>query len=389
MNGYLMHKDNIVSRIEDDIVLDDNLMLPLQLHKGASVEGWLTDRAIDSHRTNSRLLKKVIRITDSSDISTVLKAHAATVTDNYWIKLDNEKVSYKDILFNDDSLSDVALYGDFNSVAKAEDYNSNNSKSPELTNTGSFEKCWKLHNNGWVMYKRGNELELFSEIFIYKLGKHFGFNMASYEKYKDCVITENFTKNKLYDFEPANAIVGSEENYNYNYNKLSEFGKQIADDYVKIIFMDTLCYNMDRHTKNYGVLRDASNGTVISLAPNFDNNIALVARGYTSTDISKNDFLMNLWCDFIKETKYSFELPELNRDSLVRIADSINCDVDKSYVVDFVMNRYDYLVQFQKQLCINSERTSVKEKLENISKATNVKNGKDISVQKKTGLIQQ
>ena len=388
MNGYLMHKDSIVSRIEEGIVLDDNVMLPLQLHKGASVDGWLIDRAIDNHRTNSRLLKKVIRITDSSDVSTVLKAHAATVTDNYWIKLDNEVLEYKDILFNDDSLSDVALYGDFNSLAKAESYNSNNSKSPELTNTGSFEKCWKLHNNSWVMYKRGNELELFSEIFIYKLGKYFCFNMASYEKYKDCVITENFTKNKLFDFEPASAIVGSEESYIYNYNKLSEFGKQIADDYVKIIFMDTLCFNVDRHTKNYGILRDADNGKVVSLAPNFDNNIALISRGYTSADISKNDILMNLWCDFIKESKCSFELPELNRESIVRIADSIDCDVDKSYVVDFVMNRYNCLVQIQKQFSINSEKTSVKEKLESISKASITKNGKDISIQKKIDLIQ-
>ena len=31
MNGYLMHKNDVVSRIENDIVLDNNALLPLQL----------------------------------------------------------------------------------------------------------------------------------------------------------------------------------------------------------------------------------------------------------------------------------------------------------------------------------------------------------------------
>ena len=98
MNGYLMHKNDVVSRIENDIVLDDNAILPLQLSQGASIEGWLTGRAIDKHRTNSRLLKKVLRMIDTSDIATVLRAHAATVTDNYWFKADGEDIEYKDII---------------------------------------------------------------------------------------------------------------------------------------------------------------------------------------------------------------------------------------------------------------------------------------------------
>ena len=343
MNGCLMHKENIVSHIENNVIINDSPLLPLMLHKGASIDGWLIGRAIDKHRTNSRLLKKVMRITDTSDISTVLKAHAATVTDNYWIKLDGEEIEYKDILFNDDSLAEIALFGSFESVTNADNYNSEHSKSPELTNTGSYEKCWKLHNGKWVMYKRENELEQFSEIFISRLGQHFGYDMAVYEKHGDCVITEDFTDAKKYDLEPAIAFVGEEEDYSYNYNKLIEFGKQIADDYVKIIFMDTLCFNMDRHTNNYGVLRDSETGKIVKLAPNFDNNIALISRGYTSTEVSQKDILMNLWFDFIKKSNIHFETPMLKRETVQKIATDIDCNVDKNCVVDFVMNRYEYL----------------------------------------------
>lgn len=340
-----MHKDDIVSRIENDIVIDASAMLPLQLKQGASIEGWLTGRAIDKHRTNSRLLKKVLRITDTSDIATVLKAHAATVTDNYWFKADGEDIEYKDILFNDDSLADVALFGTFESVSSAEKLNRKNSRSPELTNIGSFEKCWKLHYGKWFMYKRESKEEQFSEIFICKLGQYFGYDMASYELHDDCVITPDFTENKKYDLEPAVAFVGENEDYTFSYKKLQEFSHKLADDFVKLIFMDTLCYNMDRHTNNYGVLRDAATGEIVKLAPNFDNNIALISRGYTKTEVSDSDLLISLWKEFITSNNIEFKKPPLTRETIEKIANSIDIDVDKKYVVDFVMNRYEKITK--------------------------------------------
>ena len=43
---------------------------------------------------------------------------------------------------------------------------------------------------------------------------------------------------------------------------------------------------MDRHTQNFGFLRDIDTGEIISLAPNFDNNVALISRGYPK-DVSR------------------------------------------------------------------------------------------------------
>ena len=335
-----MHKDNIVSRIENDIVMQENEMLPLMLKKGSNIENWIVSRAVDRHRTNSRLLKKIIRLTDTGDIPTVMKAHAATVTDNYWIKFDSENIEYKDILLNDDSLADVALFGTFESVVKADNSPIGFSKSPELTNIGSFEKCWKIKDGKWYMYKKETKEEQFSEVFICKLGRFFNYDMAEYDVNNDCVITKDFTESKRYDFESAASFVGDEEDYTFNYRRLLEFSKKIADDYVKIIFMDTLCMNMDRHTNNYGVLRNSTDGSIVRLAPNFDNNIALISRGYTSIDVSENDLLISLWCEFIKNNDINFQYPVLTKEDLVNIANSIDLNVDKDYVVDFVYNRY-------------------------------------------------
>ena len=37
---------------------------------------------------------------------------------------------------------------------------------------------------------------------------------------------------------------------------------------------------MDRHEYNFGILRNSDTGEIISLAPFFDHNIALISRGY-------------------------------------------------------------------------------------------------------------
>ena len=103
---------------------------------------WLETRAIDRHRANSRLLKKALRLAEKDDISTVIHVNGATITDNYWIRPLDSALRYEDIRFSDDYFSNLALKGTYNIFNRAA--NSNRSRTPELTNVGSFEKCWKL-----------------------------------------------------------------------------------------------------------------------------------------------------------------------------------------------------------------------------------------------------
>ena len=116
----------------------------------------------------------------------------------------------------------------------------------------------------------------FSEYFIYQLGLKLGFNMARYELCDIGVKTYDFTENNKYNFEPIKSLMGDNEVYNDVFNVLVNINKEIAKDYLKIIYLDTLCFNMDRHNFNYGLLRDPDLGEIIMLAPNFDNNIALI-----------------------------------------------------------------------------------------------------------------
>ena len=145
------------------VILNERL-LPLFLKRDPDIYTWLKSRAIDSKRPNARLLKKALRLTEHDDVSTVLHVNGVTITDNYWIKPTGSDLTYEQVRFDNDYFSRLALKGTYDSFNKAA--TSKHSKTPELTNIGSFEKCWKLRDGEWWMYKKANHNEQFSELFI-------------------------------------------------------------------------------------------------------------------------------------------------------------------------------------------------------------------------------
>ena len=278
-NYYIMSGNTITAEWKDNkLTVVNESLLPMFLHRVSDLNMWLETRAIDSHRANSRLLKKALRLTERDDISTVIQVNAATITDNYWVKPIDSDLTYEDVKFEDDYFSNLALKGNYDSFNKAA--NSKRSKTPELTNIGSFEKCWKLRDGKWWMYKTANHDELFSELFICEFGKLLKMNMAVYERGNGYIKTLDFTDNASVNFEPASSFMGDNEDYEVVITKLEEICPQAISDYVKMIFLDTIVANPDRHTNNFGLLCDVNTGSFIGLAPNFDNNMALISRGY-------------------------------------------------------------------------------------------------------------
>lgn len=90
-----------------------------------------------------------------------------------------------------------------------------------------------------------------------------------------------------------------------------------------MIYLETVTQNPDRHKNNFGLLRDVESGKLISLAPNFDNNTALIASGCPKNINASNDLLIKLFVEVIEEypghKKY---IPEINEQTAVRFCQS-------------------------------------------------------------------
>lgn len=339
----LMSGDTAVAHIQSHTVVPIvPELVPLCFRHGGDIVDWIEHRAIDAHRTHSRLLKKALRLRERDDLSTVLQFNAATITDNFWIRPESSTLTWNDVRFRENNFADLALKGSLSEFSKKP------SRTPELTNTGSFEKCWRLENGEWWMYKSGNALERFSELFIYELCTALHYPVAVYQSSGDYIKTKNFTGAAL-NFEPAAYLVGDDEDYATNYCAFLEFGEKVADQYVEILLMDAFCRNADRHTYNYGLLRNQKTGRVVSMAPNFDNNIALVARGLDDSP-RKSDLLMELVVDFDRQTgavaQYLSRHPKpvVTPELIAQCCARTGLDVvDIPYVQQFVMAGYRIL----------------------------------------------
>ena len=338
ITGTLMSEDRVIATVKNGVITDaDERLLPLYLKRTGNIEGWLASRAIDSHRTNSRLLKRALRLRTTDDIATALAVNAATVTDRYWFKPEGSSAVYEDIRFKENYFAELALRGDPDSFSRKP------SRTPELTNTGSFEKCWKLIDGEWWMYKSGNKEEYFSELFICKLCEKLGLPTAHYELDGRYIRSKDFTNGAAVNFEPIRALVDDDEDYENCFRVLYGISTEIAKQYLLLLWTDSVCYNMDRHTENFGLLRDVKTGKILSLAPNYDNNIALIAKGYPSDVRRTHDGLIGFLkaflqdCEEARELYREMRLPEITEDIIDECLDEIPIEVDREYIRTFIL----------------------------------------------------
>ena len=164
--------------------------------------------------------------------------------------------------------------------------------------------------------------------------------MAVYKRGDKCIKSLDFTENASVNFEPAFAFMDDNEDYEDVFSKLEELCPQAKADFVKMIFLDTIVANPDRHTANFGLLRDIKTGKLIGFAPLFDHNMALIARGYPKAP-TKNDILISLFNDFIgNHSEYKDQLPIVTETLLQTVLKTVNMKVRSKEIIDLIMNRY-------------------------------------------------
>ena len=130
--------------------------------------------------------------------------------------------------------------------------------------------------------------------------------------------TKNFVEDK-YNFEPMNALCGDNDSYENVFSALLKQSKELAKQYLMLMWFDALVNNVDRHNENLGLLRDKKTGKVVSLAPNYDLNMSLFARNKL-LKLGKDGFI-NIFLKFVnnskaKELYKEMTCPNLNEEMI-------------------------------------------------------------------------
>ena len=345
LTGKVMSGDIPVATFNNGVLIDINVSLaPLVIKRTHSLEEFLKLRVIDISRTNARILKKALGITVEEDSYISLYSYALSVNDNYWFKPNHSKYKYQDVCFKDDSLFDLSLKG--NSLY----FTGKATLSPELTTTGSFEKGWKIIDHVWWLYKSGNNKQLFSELFCYYFAKLIDLPTAIYKYDNGYIRSKNFAGR--YNFEPLAALLGNDDNYQPVFETLYKMNKNIARRYLFLTFFDAVIYNVDRHNENTGLLRNRATGKILGLAPNFDNNLALIST-VDMLSRPEKDGLIKLYVGFLKKNKTARELfkeldfKDITEEDIKSIIKEIPIKIDNVEKLPVVvLLRYKYLKDY-------------------------------------------
>lgn len=343
LTGYLMSGTRVVASFGKGVMTDiDEVLAPLVIKRTHSLESFLKLRLLDMSRTNARLLKKVLNIHVEEDYKTALYAYALSVYDNYWFKPKHSKLTYHDLNLDDDALFETSLKGEANVFFQKARL------SPELTTPGSLEKGWRYIDNEWWLYKSEDPVQAFSEIFSSRFAVLIGVPSVEYELDEQYVRCKNFSKDT--NFEPMASLAGDNEEYEHIFSILVNIDERLASEYIKLIFFDSVVNNIDRHNENLGFLRDTNDGRIISLAPNFDNNLSLVATTGYLNDEPKKDGFIKTFVDFLKKNEkakalfQSIDFKDISVEEVEQIVNSIPIQVPhKSAIAPAIMARYSYL----------------------------------------------
>jgi hypothetical protein len=174
----------------------------------------------------------------------------------------------------------------------------------ELSVSGSFPKTWREADGKKVLYKAGfwleasnTGLEPYAEYFASGIAGEMGLKHVVYtlEKWqgKVCTTCELFNTKDI-SFTPMGLCVSDENFKKLNVasalGMLSQIGDEAIEEFRSMLVFDSLIANSDRHTGNYGLLRENDTGLVVGLSPIFDNNLSLFT-GEATENLKNREFL--------------------------------------------------------------------------------------------------
>ena len=268
--------------------------LPVGTFEDKKLKNWLERRAISIERLSNQDLLKELDVKTQIDL--IIKSNGASLSDQYWIKEKNSILNWETINFFDNDF-DYSMYEIYISSTKTLDpfpknhYDNNQLNNANNNLNGLMPKAWILYNGKRVLLKGEKQnIQIFNEAIISKIYdllniKHIKYNIARDENNNLHCMCENYiNKNtefisaidylniKNFSFDNKEKILGIE----YLINEWEKEGlKNVKEYLIKMIALDFILANEDRHYGNFGVVRNPDTLELIEPFPVFDNGNSL------------------------------------------------------------------------------------------------------------------
>ena len=305
----LVAEYNEVSKFFDRIIEVKNIHYAPYIIEGIYEEGnensnslktnlseWFKGRGIPSWRDKLDLLLYRLKIDTPTEL--LDKAFGLSLSDQYWIKPYESDIKYDDINFFDHDFDyseflEASLSLNSKTIKKEESL-----KTPNNTTDGMLKKAWIIENGTRYLLKGGYKNEIlqpFNEALATEICKRLGFEHVPYtlDTYKDmvvskcpCFINKDTELITCYQIRNDMKRYNTEEDFEEYIKKLENEGIENAREKVENMYiLDFLIMNEDRHLNNFGIIRDVNTLKWVSVAPIFDNGMALNIPYYDEDEV--------------------------------------------------------------------------------------------------------
>ena len=294
----LMHKRIPVAELELDdatgfiqkigtVYAPEHLPVGIPIRKGAAdraaLNEWWTDRSIPASRSGVREALEALEI--SSTKMLLVRCWGLSLSDQYWIYPEGSNLTWDSINFFENDFSDDigdVLFGE-NKKKDALDFS-----SPDNTSDGNLKKRWKIIDSKRCLIKGGSNpfrQQPFNEVIASGIMERLGIPHVPYTvtwnkgaPYSVCedFITENTELIPAWRILKTQKKDNSTSVYQHFVNCCEALGIKDTVPYLdRMIVLDYIIANEDRHFNNFGVIRNAETLEWLGFAPIYDSGSSL------------------------------------------------------------------------------------------------------------------
>lgn len=298
MKCILMHKRIPVASIELDdatgfiqkigeIYAPEHLPIGIPVKNGVAdrtaFNAWWTDRSIPASRSGIREALETLEIANTKLL--LIRCYGLSLSDQYWIKPEGSDLTWDDINFFHHPFSDDIGDVLFGAPKKA---NALNFSSPDNTSDGFLKKRWKIIDGKRCLIKGGSNpfrQQPFNEVIATEIMARLHISHVPYtliwNKEAPYSVCEDFVDENT-ELIPAWRVMMTQKKnnstsvYQHFVNCCEALGiKDVVPFLDRMITLDYIIANEDRHFNNFGLIRNAETLEWIGMAPIYDSGSSL------------------------------------------------------------------------------------------------------------------
>ena len=244
---------------------------------------WWAKRSIPASRSGLRETLDLLHMSVPQEL--LAKCYGLSLSDQYWISPKDKPLMWKEINFFDHDFSEdvgnlLFGYGEFS--------DSMSLISPDNTSDGQLIKKWKMADGKRVLIKGGSnpyQQEPLCEVIASGIAERLCIPHTKYtllwEHEKPFSVCQDFITSETelisaYHIMQSRKKPNDLSDYEFYLSCAEQLGvKNIREQTEKMIVLDFLIGNEDRHFNNFGLIRNAVTLEWIGVAPIFDCGTSL------------------------------------------------------------------------------------------------------------------